>query len=418
VTKRRSRRRACRLLLALVSGSLVGGASGAEKSAQAHAVSFAIDAGRILFETNFQTPDGGARKALAFFNMGMAAPILSKPLYRELGIDRGQSLRFSAADVEFEFGADKVKDGDGGVAEPSFEQMFTPRHVEAMFPASALRDRVLILDYAHHAFAIERSGAKKPAGVAVPIALNPETGFAVIDVEIAGAVHAFVVDAGGGYSWMRGDILAEWLTAHPDWRRAEGSIGPANYNMMDFAFEKQGIVARLPEIGIGEVRLADVGVLGTGPILGSFADGLVGDLFWNNWQKSAPKPVVGWLGANVLKNFKLTIDYPNRMSYWKAQSAPDAHELDQPGVTLVRRDGRYFIGGLVRATKENQASAEPIEGVQIGDELLSVDDLDARSASKGELLATLHGKPNDIKILTLIHGDVTTKIETHVLDLR
>jgi hypothetical protein len=418
MTKRWFRRGAFCFFLAITSGSLFGGASGAEKSAQAHAVPFAVDAGRILFEAAFQTPNGGARNAAVFFNMGMASAILSAPLYRELEINRGQPLKFSVADAELIVAADAVKDGFGGFDGLTFEQMFAPRQVDAMLPASALRDYVLVLDYGRHSLSIGHPGGKKPEGLAVPLELNLETGLAVVEVSVDGEAYPFVIDAGSGYSWMRGDVLSEWLATHPTWRRAEGALGPANYNMIDFAFEKLGTVARLPEIAIGDVRLTNIGVLGTGPILGAFADGLIGNFFWDNWQKSAPKPVAGWLGANVLRNFKLTIDYPNRISYWKAQATPDPHDLDQPGVTLVRRNGRYFIGGLVRALNRGQTSTGPIPGVQIGDELLAVDDLDASHAGKGDLLAALHGKPGESKILTLAHEGAITKAEAPVLDLR
>jgi hypothetical protein len=405
----------CFLFTFIFCGSFAGAAVG--KTAQARPAPFVTEAERILLEATFRGPDGGARKALVFFNMGMASPALSKKLYRELGIDRGEPLRFSVADADFEIAANSVRDGFDAIGGLTFDQMFAPRHVEAMLPASALRDYVLTLDYGSRTFGIERPGGKKPEGVAVPITLNPETGLVVVEVTVGGAAYPFVIDAGAGYSWMRGDILRQWLAAHPEWRRAEGSLGPANYNMIDFAFEKQGTVARLPEIAIGQVRLTDTGVLGTGPIWGSFVDGLIGDFFWDNWQKSAPKPVIGWLGANVLQLFKLTIDYPSRISYWKAQRTPDPHDLDQPGINFVRRDDRYFIGGLTRVANGSQASAE-LEDIQIGDELLAVDDLDARGAGKGDLLAALHGTPGEIRILTLSRAGAITKIRAPVLDLR
>src|SRR5262249_53240884 len=166
--------------------------------------------------------------------------------------------------------------------------------------------------------------------------INPRTGLVTVDAMVGGRAYPVVIDAGSGYSWMRGDVVAQWLTSHPEWRRAEGAVGQSNANMVDYAFEKAGVVARLPEMSLGPVA-----------ILGSFLDGVVGDLFWDNWQKGASGPVVGWLGGNVLKNFKLTVDYPGRMTYWRQQATPDAHDLDQVGLTLVRRQDRYFIGGVV-----------------------------------------------------------------------
>ncbi|MBI3275989.1 MAG: peptide-binding protein, partial [Methylocystis sp.] len=256
--------------------------------------------------------------------------------------------------------------------------------------------------------------AKKPEGVAVPIALNPKTGLVTVDAMVDGRTYPVVIDAGSGYSWMRGDTVKQWLAPHPEWRRAEGAVGLANYNMLDWAFEKQGTIARIPEIAIGAVRLRNIGVLGTGPILGRFGDGLIGDLFWDNWQKAAPGPVVGWLGGNALKPFKLAIDYPNRMSYWQSRAAPDPHDLDQVGLTLVRRSERYFIGGVVRKASVDAPDRATVDDVEIGDELLAVDGLTVPGADKDSVLSALHGAPDERRTLVIERGGQRRQIEASV----
>jgi hypothetical protein len=90
------------------------------------ALAFQLDAGRILVEARFQAPDGAERKALAWFNMGMKAPILTKALYGELGMDRGAPLRLRVGETVLEAGADSVVDGDGGLGAPAFAENFGP----------------------------------------------------------------------------------------------------------------------------------------------------------------------------------------------------------------------------------------------------------------------------------------------------
>jgi hypothetical protein len=404
-----------RAFLRALFASAVGPAAAAPRSRSKPdeaGAPFLFEGGRILVEAVFTTPDGGSRKALAFFNMGMGRTMLAPALYTELGLDRGAPLRYSLAGADFETGADTVDVQKEDFTGLSLDQMFAPLKVEAVLSPSLLRARVLVLDYGRRRIVIAEPGRITPEGVATPIAVNPQTGLASVDVEVAGRRHAFVIDAGGGYCWMRGQTLVQWLATAPEWRRAEGAIGRANYNMIDFAFEKQGVIARLPQIAIGETTLDAVGVLGTAPLLGAFGDALAGELFWDNWQKSAPGPVVGWLGANVLQHFRLTIDYPNRLSYWRRQSAPDPHDLDQPGVTLVRRDGRYFIGGIVRP-----ARGAPLDGLPIGDELVAVNGLNAREAGKGAVLAALRGQPGQTRTLTLLGSGGERKIEAPTLDL-
>jgi hypothetical protein len=407
-----------RLLLALLALLTLAPAGARERRASpapaAGFVPFTLDAGRILLEIELRKPDGGSRRALAWFNMGMSAPILTEPLYRELAIDRGEPLRVRVGDVALEAAAGEVTGGDGGLAAPSFSHMFAPRAVEAMLPASLLRDHRLVIDYQRRLLAIAPSGDDAPKGVAVPIELNEKTGFATVSAIIAGEPAAFVIDAGSGYSWMRGDALRRWLGAHPNWRRAEGAVGLANNNMLDFAFETEGVIARLPEMAIGPLTLTQVGVLGTAPALGAL-DRLVGDVFWDNWQKSATRPVVGWLGGNALGNYELTIDYPRRMSYWRAQSAPNPHELDQVGVTLVRRDAGYFIGGLIRPF--GRAPDSSLAALSPGDELVGVGGLDARGAGKADVLGALAGKPGETRSLRLRRDGRVFETTATVLDL-
>ncbi|BDV34539.1 peptide-binding protein [Methylocystis iwaonis] len=397
-------------LVAALSIALSAAAAPAKKPpAPREGVAFILDAGRILLDVAFTTPDGQERKALAWFNMGMAAPVLTSDLYRELGLDRGAPLRLRIGERAFDARADQVKDGDGGVGVPTFDHLFAPRRVEAMLPARMFTDYVLRIDYGRRLFALDAPGAKGPEGPPVPIQLNAETGLAAVEAQIDGETRALVIDAGGGYSWMRGDIARNLLARHPDWLRAHGAVGAANANMVDFAFEKEGDVLRIPSVRLGDsVELSGLGFLGTAPVLGGFVESAFGDLFWDNWRKAAPAPVIGWLGANALRDFELTIDYPNRMSYWRRQKAPDAAELDQPAITLVRNGARYIIGGVAQPASRPQA---PL-GVEIGDELLTVDGVAARGASKENVLSALHGAPGERKRLTLERRGA--RVETNV----
>lgn len=372
-----------------------------------------LDAGRVLLDVAFETPEGGVHKALVWFNMGMAAPVLTRTLYQELAIDRGRPLRFWVGDRAIMAEAGDVLDGDGGLGVPDFRHLFAPKPVEAMLPTSLLQQFIVTLDYGRHSFAIAEPGTRKPEGVAVPCDVNSKTGVISIQAKIGDSVYPLALDAGSGYSWVRGDVARGWMAQHPDWRRAFGAVGPANANMVDFAFEKDGVVFRVPRMTVGALSLDDVGALATAPILGAFADGLLGDFFWDNWSKAAPKPVIGWLGGNVLKDYKLTIDYPNRMTNWQKQRSVDLHELDQPGLTLVRRDDRYFIGNFVRKARTAGAD-EVIEGAEIGDELVAVNGAEIRGASREAVLSKLHGVPGDRRRLLLERDGAQIEIDATI----
>ena len=107
-------------------------------------------------------------------------------------------------------------------------------------------------------------------------------------------------------------------------------------------------------------------------------------------------PTIGWLGANVLHSFRLTIDYPKHVSYWSAQSALDPHDLDQVGLTLTYKHGSYFVAGI--ATQDGKST---VENVQVGDKLLQIGDMPTSTSSWGSVFTAMHGRPGESRTLYL-----------------
>lgn len=409
------------LLLALVCGcgapgmapldgmQVSAGATGTNQSQGPATIPIRLVSQRIVFDVELEAPGGRRRKALAWFNMGMSSPILLGDLYHELGIDRGEPLRLRLGAFAFDVPAKSVAaGGNGSVAGPDFKALFAPAPVEIMLPIGLFREFRVSLDYKARVLTLAKvgqipAGQLPPEGEPVPCAVNSKTGLIGVQASIDGQSVPVVLDAGSGYSWMRGDVVAGWLRRHPDWARAHGAVGPANANMLDYAFEKDGEVIRVPVVTLAGLRIDNVGMMGTGPILGDTLDGLFGNFFWDNWQRSAPFPIAGWLGTNVLHNYKLTIDYPNRMTYWLKQSDMDVHELDQVGVTLVRRGDRYFIGELVSGAGGG-TDGELTRQIKVGDELLAVDAVAVTGAPRDAVLAALHGTPGEQKTLVVMHS--------------
>lgn len=372
-----------------MQGMVAVGSGEAPGRAMAATVPFIFDSQRLLVELAFVRPDGAERRALAWVNMGVSGPVLSSALYRKLGINQGRTLRFAIGAVPVEVAGSTVTDGPGNLGDDdALDHLFAPRPVEAILPAGVLQRFQVTLDYAARQMRVARPGALHPAGVAVPFRINEDTGFITVDAVIDGQAYPVVLDAGGGYTWFRGKAAAVWLREHPDWRRADGAVGQSNTGMTDYALEKQGTVLRIPELTLAGLHLHDVGVLATASLLCAVCDRIVGNLFWDTWQKNAPEPVIGWIGGNVLRDFRITIDYPNHMSYWLRQREADPHDLDLVGLTLVRRSGNYFVGGVV---KKNGLAT--VGGVEVGDRLVRVDSLATYGAMRDTVLAALGGAP-------------------------
>jgi C-terminal processing protease CtpA/Prc len=107
-------------------------------------------------------------------------------------------------------------------------------------------------------------------------------------------------------------------------------------------------------------------------------------------------PVVGWLGGNILKNFRITIDFANQMTYWLRQSDPNPHDLDQVGLTLLAVGDNYLVAGIA-----SQDGGLTVAGINPRDRLIKIDAMKVTGASRDAVLSALHGKPGDSRAITV-----------------
>ena len=351
---------------------------------------FVLDGNRIYAELSFVRSDGSSHRALAFVDMGSPSTTVSTALFKELQLDLGKPLVFRV--------------GAFSVSVPSSEVTIDPSEprspggslqVEATLPAGVMQKYDVTLDYRRRTLTFAVPGTVKPKGVAVPFGINEETGLIEVDAIVDGESYPVTIDNGSAFTWFRQDTVRTWLVAHPGWLRGVGAVGPSNMMMSGDGAEASGILARVPEIDVGTVALRQVGVLGAGAGKG-MSENM--DLFdWYSTKNVVP--VIGWIGGNVLKAFRLTIDYRHRTIYFERQSAPDVSDFDQVGITLRREAGRYVVAGI--AAKGGQPT---VEGVEPGDTLVRIDGSDTFGATMGRIYSLLHGRPGEIRLLVLERG--------------
>jgi hypothetical protein len=359
-------------------------------------VPFVFDDNRVFAELQFVRPDGTLRKAVAYVDLGTPKMAIDQKLLQELQPDQKKplSLRFGNLETqirEFETDTDLGFTGRDG-------KRNIP--VEAVLAGSVLKDYQVVFDYANRTQTIAQPGTLGGKGEVVPCRVNEKTGLISVSAAVAEHSYAFAIDCGSAYSWIRKETAAQWVKGHPDWKRGTGAVGEANMQTKTDGAEAKAIILRLPEMKIGSVQLQQIGVLGIAkqapsipPVPGEAA--VQGDFFdW--YSKKAPEPVIGWIGGNVLKGFRMMIDFPRRMIYWEHQSELDPHDLDQVGVTLEKRATGYFIAGIA------EKDGKPIvDAVRVGDRLIQVDDLEVSSATRGAIFAALHGKPGSVRTLVV-----------------
>jgi hypothetical protein len=363
-------------------------------------VPFIFDDNRMFAELVFVRPDGTPRKAFVFVDLGTPVPVLNEKLRKELQIDENKPLIFRIGEMEVRVESSAVDSDTGSPMTGPNGKRTVP--VEAVLPGSVMKNYQVIFDYAKRTLTMAQPDTLKPEGDGVPCHVNEKTGLISVAGALAGQTHAFAVDSGSAYSWVREDIAQQWVKAHPDWKRGTGAVGEANMQTRAGGAEARATILRMPEIGLGSLRLEQIGALGIAPEAPPFPPALgesrVQGNFFDWYSKKAPEPVVGWLGGNVLKGFRVTIDFPRHMTYWERESDLDPHDLDQVGVTLERRDTEkgYFIAGI--AEKDGKPT---VEGIRVGDKLVQVDNVRLEDAARGAVFSALHGKPGTVRVLIL-----------------
>ncbi len=346
---------------------------------------FVFDGNRIYAELGFLRPDGSTHHALLFVDMGSPEMVLRDSLFKDLKLQDGRPLTFNIGALRIEMPAAQV------VSEPRAPSSIgSDLKVEGVLPAGVLKKYQVVIDYGRRTLALGGPGAFKPHGIAVPFRMNDKTGLISIDVSVDGTSYPITIDNGSAYTWIRRSTANTWVSAHPEWQRGVGAVGPSNMMMSGLAVETAGILLRIPSIAAGSLVLSRAGALGAAP---GTVEGL--DLFdW--YSKKNSGPVVGWIGGNILKAFRITVDYPNRVMYWLKQRELETNDLDQVGLTLRSDHGAFFVAGI--ATKNGKPT---VDGIMPGDKLLRVAGLETATATWGALFAALHGQPGALRTLTV-----------------
>jgi hypothetical protein len=366
---------------------------------------FILDHGRMIVQVELVRSDGSVRRASAWVDTGSQFLSLSVSLARDLGLaapppttddDGGHSvespspappLRLAGLPLNVE--GVRVRIHPGAHVRPGVP-------AEATLPASVLRDSHVIFDYPARRLTVARPGTLAPGGLPVPCRVQPETGLFLIEATLDGEAVPLGVDTGSAGTWVSTRLTTAWKQRHPHWPSAVGAVGSTNF--FGFSLEVDGVLMQLPEVGIGSLRARNVALLGVSQ-----------DLFdWYSTKSAGP--VVGFLGANVLRRFRLEVDFPGRTTYWEAGSAVAAGDLDIVGLTLrAEADGRLTIAGVAK-----RAGRPTVTGIEPGDTLLEVGELEVAKATMGEVIDALRGDPGDTRRLVVEQDGEQVTVEAPV----
>lgn len=256
---------------------------------------------------------------------------------------------------------------------------------EGLIGASLLAQYHVIFDYPHHQFTLATPGTLTPQGTPLATPIHPESGFPRLEVQIDGQTYGMLLDTGASHTMISRRLLDALAAAHPAWPRANGAVGTAN--MGNEQVDTKKLMMRLAKYTWGPYPLADVSVVSRDP--GVFEERM------SRWMVG---PIVGALGGNLLRCFRVEIDYAGQTTYLEQYTTPAAHDMDLVGLTLLpKMDGSYRV--LEIATGGN--APEVGEQIQAGDILLHVDQQEMTGLSLSLAVDTLRGVPGQMHTVQL-----------------
>ncbi|HKP14353.1 MAG TPA: retropepsin-like aspartic protease, partial [Blastocatellia bacterium] len=335
----------------------------ADGERQSVTVPLAVEFNRPFIDLEFTRPDGSPRKARFWVDTGGGAFIMVEPLARELGLEMGQIIneggqRFAAVKPPKASLGGMPLNLEGARASVAIGQktMMPGVAAEGLFPAHVLMRYHVVFDYPGHRFTLAKPGALKPRGTRMSSPINPRSGFPRLDVQVGGETFGFLLDTGASFTMISQEQLSKWAAAHADWKQATGAVGCANMGLGPM--EAGATMMRLPQFTLGAIALPDVAAVSRPQ--GTF------EKFMSAMMTA---PIVGAIGGNVWRAFRVEIDYSNGATYLEKSGAADSHDLDVVGaIVRAQADGSYTVVGVAK-----QDGKEVTDAIRAGDKLVKVD---------------------------------------------
>jgi predicted aspartyl protease len=296
-------------VLLLCSGALAQKSTSIAKLAAQVTVPLLVEGNRPFIDITFIRPNGSNRVARFIIDSGGGGFLITEPLARDLGLHWGPISREEGSELANATETPRAYVGDFPLdLDPSRVIVLVgadnalpkvaPGHADGLLPGHVLAHYLVVFDYPGGKFTLARKNAWQPKGTPLPMPVG-RTGYPRTEIEVAGTKYGMLIDTGASFTMVSEVLLKQWGTAHPDWPRYKGAFGEAK-TLGGATLETMTIPAGL----WGPNKLSEFGV--TSQREGTFEKYMSGMM---------AAPIVGSLAGNVLKRFRLVLDYPNAKLY-------------------------------------------------------------------------------------------------------
>lgn len=361
---------------------------------------------RIFVQLTCVRPDGSLRHARFQVDSGGGSMILSESLSHDLALKSiGSPLKEEGGTLQpvtspaIRIGEMPLDLSDvSTVVSVGLKGEFSPGSgAEGFLPARLLRKYEVVFDYPARQFTMAQPGALKPRGVPVPSPIAAQSGFPRIELTVDGEKYGFLLDTGAAYTMISQTLINKWQAKHPEWPRCVGAVGAAN--MIGGEFDAKAEMLRLPEMQWGTFDVRGVGVVSRSP--GTFEK-------WMSGMMAAP--IVGSIAGNVLRAFRIEIDYRHGVTYLEKGNDMGLEGLNTVGVVIgAHPDASYTISGVAQYRGKNL-----VEGVHSGDKLVGINDW-AVTGSLADVLHELQGTPGEVKNMVVERDGRRINIQVTVI---
>jgi len=242
----------------------------------------------------------------------------------------------------------------------------------------------VVFDYPAGRFTLARPGTVEPRGQPVASPVEPRSGFPRIEIEVGGRKQGFLLDSGASFTMVSITELERWRETDAGLATMTGAVGEAN--MVGGPMESDAMLMRAPTMTWGPHTLS--GVVAVSRPGGTFEK-------WMSGMMTAP--IVGAIGGNVLRHFRVEIDYAAGTTYLEPGAKDFGTVLDALGLVLGQTaDGSHRVDALARV------GGKPVcEGVQVGDRIRAADGRSLEGLCHREVIEILRGEPGTPRKLTL-----------------
>ncbi len=269
-----------------------------------------VEGNRPFIDLVFRRPDGSSRPARFLVDSGGGGFIVTEKLARDIGVTWGKTSREDGSEFGPALVTPAAAVGDLSldldprrvfvmIGQDSILPKQAPGHADGMFPGHLLAKYHVVFDYPGGQFTLARPGVLTPQGHGWPMPVGQRSGFPRTQVEIAGESFGFLVDTGASFTIVSDAVLQTWKGRHVDWAVQPGAAGDA------------------ATLGGSTLRTIDLpGANWAGQVLRPFS--MVSQregVFETYMTAMMAGPIVGSLAGNVLKGFRVELDYQNEKVY-------------------------------------------------------------------------------------------------------